>query len=89
MDTNCVEANQPIKVYLVAMTTLWGNPMEFICSNIVDDGNEFLWCGTCNGLTRETLQGWGVGDSINKILRKKWINKSQVRSVRELGEYNE
>ena len=88
MDTNCVQAKRPIKAYIVAMV-LGDTPVEFICSNIVDDGDGFFRCGTCEGLTRGTLEGWGVGDSINKIRRKTWINKRQVHSIEEVGEYNE
>lgn len=88
MDTNCVQAKQPIEVYIVAMV-LGNTPVEFLCTDIVDGGEGFLACGTCEGLTKEMLEGWGVGDSINKIRRKTWINKRQVHSMEHVGKYNE
>lgn len=87
MATKWVPEKRPIKVYIVAMI-LGESPVEFICSDIVDDGDGFLRCNTCDGLTRETLEEWGARDSVNKIPRKAWINKRQVHSVEELGEYN-
>lgn len=88
MDTNCGPAKRPIRVYIVAMV-LGDTPVEFLCADIFDDGAGFLKCDTCEGLTKETLEGWGVGDSINKIRRKTWINKRQVHSMEVVGEYNE
>ena len=88
MDTNCVQAKRPIRVYIVAMV-LGNTPVEFLCADIIDDGQGFLGCGTCENLTKEMLEGWGVGESINKIRRKTWINKRQVHSMEEVGEYNE
>ena len=87
MVTEWVPETRPIKIYVVVMI-LGESPVEFICSDIVDDGDGFLRCGTCDGLTQEMLAGWGVNDSVNKIPRKAWINKRQVHSVEELGEYN-
>ena len=87
MAANDVQAKRPTTVYIVAMV-LGNTPVEFLCANIIDDGQGFLGCGTCEGLTKETLEGWGVSDSINKIRRKTWINKQQVHSMEEVGEYN-
>ena len=88
MAANDVQAKRPTTVYIVAMV-LGNTPVEFLCANIIDDGQGFLGCGTCEGLTKEMLEGWGVDDSINKIRRKTWINKRQVHSMEEVGEYNE
>ena len=87
MNTNWGPAKRPTTVYIVAMV-LGDTPVEFLCTDIFDGGEGFLGCGTCEGLTKETLEGWGVSDSINKIRRKTWINKQQVHSMEEVGEYN-
>ena len=87
MDANCGPAKRPTTVYIVAMV-LGDTPVEFLCTDIIDDGQGFFGCGTCENLTKEMLEGWGVGDSINKIRRKTWINKRQVHSMEEVGEYN-
>jgi len=88
MATRRVPKTRPIMAYSVAMI-LGETPVEFICSGIVEDQYGFLRCNTCAGLTKEHLDKWGVGESVPVIRRKTWINKRQVHSVEELGEYNE
>jgi len=88
MATRRVPKTRPIMAYSVAMI-LGETPVEFICSDIIDDHDGFLRCGTCAGLTKEQLHKWCVGESVPVIRRKTWINKRQVHSVEELGEYNE
>jgi hypothetical protein len=88
MATKRVPKKLPIMAYIVAMI-LGDTPVEFICSDIIGDHDGFLRCGTCAGLTKEQLDKWGVGESAPVIRRKTWINKRQVHSVEELGEYNE
>ena len=88
MATKQVPQKRQITVYFVKMI-LRGTPAEFICSDIVDDQDGFLRCGTCPGLTGEKLREWGMRENVDKLRRKAWINKQQVHIVEELGEYNE
>jgi hypothetical protein len=88
MATKQVPQKRPITVYIVAVM-LGETLRQFICSDITDDNDGFLRCGTCAGLTKEQLNKWGVPEPTPAIPRKTWINKRQVHSVEELGEYNE
>ena len=88
MATKRVAEKRPVMAYIVAV--MLGETLEqFICSDIIDDHDGFLRCGTCAGLTKEQLHKWGVREPTPAIPRKTWINKRQVHSVEELGEYNE
>jgi hypothetical protein len=88
MATKRVPKTRQIRVYIVVMI-LRDMPAGFVCSDIVDEQDGFLRCGTCPGLTREKLREWGMRKDVDKLRRNTWINKQHVHLVEELGEYNE